>query len=738
MPRRAKAEFEITAIDRATRTLNNIERGLGSFGRAGQAAGALVATALGGQAVLNAVRLADEYTRLNNRVDFLVDGAEAADNAYTSLLGTVSDVGGELEVAISQFQGFDRVRDNLNLTDQQVLALTDNLFKLGAIGQTSTEAQARALFQLTQFFDEGVLRAEEYNSLVDQAPEIVALLRKELVPAGKSMRELVNQGQIFAGDVARVILDNTESIDERFQRIPTNLERSFNTLETSIGAALSTLDKASGFSSNLAQDFERLAKGIRFATGNLSELEQVEVQIEKAQARLAAQTELLEEQYRLAAGDGVDAFINSLLGVEPQVDRMEGVVARLKTEIDELLARQKELQGAGDNSNVGDGGSADEEALFQERLLRLQGFNSEAEKKQADRLAKELAAELSGQRRILEEREALELGYASARERALADLENKFRNASLARAQADREAAFQLELAQIAGFNTIKAQEEADRQETLFQAKLDARVVQFEEELAQALGFATREEFEVHQLELELEELRHQEKLARQEERFEEELAIALGYESRKHQELEEQERSHQLQLQIARANGNKLAEKAAKKLQDIELLYAKNKTLGTLAYAQALTEGLAGNSEKAFKVLQAAKLAEAIVNTATGVTRALSSYDFVGAALIAAMGAAQIQTIRAQSFQGGSGGGGGSFGGVSSAGPAQEYNNPIRDIPVFEDEDRNVVEVSLVLGGGDELTEVLASNMTARTRDGDEVTITRGSRQELELAGGI
>ena len=67
------------------------------------------------------------------------------------------------------------------------------------------------------------------------------------------------------------------------------------------------------------------------------------------------------------------------------------------------------------------------------------------------------------------------------------------------------------------------------------------------------------------------------------------------------------------------------------------------------------------GQSRKMFEVGKAASLAQAIINTATGATRALAEGGpFLGPALaasIVAAGMAQVKTIRAQTFNGGGGG---------------------------------------------------------------------------------
>ena len=738
MPKKPKAEFEITALDRASRTLNKVQGSVNGLGNAARATGVIVGAAFGGAATANALNLSDEYTRLANRVQFLTRETGNFDQVYQGLLQTVFQTGNELSTSLDIFQSLDRVRDELNLTDQQILQLNSNLLKLGVIGNTSTEAQSNGLRQLNQAFAGGVVRAEEFNSLLENTPEIAAAIAKGFGVTQGQLRLMVNEGRVFSGDVARVLLDQSADINDRFNEIPNNLDRAFSTLEATIGTAFSKLDQSTGVTSSLASVIDNLARSIRLATGSATELDQVQRQIIETQSDLEVATKGLEESLRIGADDGISGWIAGLFDAESATETYENRIKELQQTLEDLNQRQRELsEGLPTDTSEIPSGSNNEEQIFRERLARLQGFNSVVEQEQANRLQRELQAELAGQRRRLEEVEAQELGYASVRERKLAELEQSFQDNKLDREKRQREEAFALELAQLAGFADLKEQEEAIREADRLDAILARKDAEFEQLLVKELGFVDRKAFLIAERERQYREDTHQELLAQREEEFEEELAQALGFASRRDQELQEQERRHQLQLQIARANGNKLAEQAARRLYEVEILWAKNRVLGALSYAEALTEGFAGQSETAFNILKGVRLAEAIINTATGVTSALSQQNYAAAALIAAQGAAQIQTIRSQSFNGGGGTSSFSGGGYGSGG-STAIDNPIREIPVVEAEERNNISLELILTGGDEVSEAVASNLAIRTREGDEVTITRGSRQEIELAGGI
>jgi len=90
-------------------------------------------------------------------------------------------------------------------------------------------------------------------------------------------------------------------------------------------------------------------------------------------------------------------------------------------------------------------------------------------------------------------------------------------------------------------------------------------------------------------------------------------------------------------------------------KFQELEFneLSEEAKKDFTIKAGKEVLGALAKNNKKAFELNKALATAEAIVNTAQGVTKALSTANYIQAFLIGAMGAIQIATIQSQQYQG-------------------------------------------------------------------------------------
>jgi len=88
----------------------------------------------------------------------------------------------------------------------------------------------------------------------------------------------------------------------------------------------------------------------------------------------------------------------------------------------------------------------------------------------------------------------------------------------------------------------------------------------------------------------------------------------------------------------------------------NFSILTEQQKQEAVISTAKSALSLIAAQNEKAFRIMQAASIAEAIINTYTGATKALAQGGIFGpimAGVIIAQGLAQVATIRAQKFPG-------------------------------------------------------------------------------------
>jgi tape measure domain-containing protein len=163
---------------------------------------------------------ADEMTNIQARLARVNDGSRTqaqlmnaiyanAQNAHASLQGMADIVG----------RFGNNARDAFSSNDE-LLAFSNQLYKMFSIAGTDQNGAAAAMLQLSQGLGSGVLRGEELNSVFEQAPIIIETIAKYLdVPVGK-IRQMASEGKLTADVVKNAMLAATDETNAAFAAMP--------------------------------------------------------------------------------------------------------------------------------------------------------------------------------------------------------------------------------------------------------------------------------------------------------------------------------------------------------------------------------------------------------------------------------------------------------------------------------------------------------------------------------------
>ena len=102
----------------------------------------------------------------------------------------------------------------------EVVAFTEQINKQFALAGTSAQGAQAAMLQLTQAMASGVLRGEELNSVLEQAPTITQAIAKYMGVTIGELRELASEGQVTAHVVKAALFAAAEETNAAFEAVP--------------------------------------------------------------------------------------------------------------------------------------------------------------------------------------------------------------------------------------------------------------------------------------------------------------------------------------------------------------------------------------------------------------------------------------------------------------------------------------------------------------------------------------
>ncbi|EPV7647094.1 TPA: tape measure protein [Enterobacter hormaechei] len=210
---------------------------------------------------------ADNMSQLNARIERLTSSAATASQTMQSLMRISSATGGSLQDTAKLWETLSTALRDTGATNGQVIQLTETLQKIGRIGGSSTEEMANALRQFGQSISSGTIRAEEFNSILEQMPELARQIAAGMGVSIGELRQLMLDGKLTAEDALNAIQKQTGSVNAEFEKLPRTLSQANTALTNSFLTMVDNINQATGASNGMVLVIDSLAVAIGRLTG---------------------------------------------------------------------------------------------------------------------------------------------------------------------------------------------------------------------------------------------------------------------------------------------------------------------------------------------------------------------------------------------------------------------------------------------------------------------------------------
>lgn len=194
---------------------------------------------------------ADNMSQLNARIERLTGSAATASQTMQSLMRISSATGGSLQDTAKLWETLSTALRDTGATNGQIIQLTETLQKIGRIGGSSSEEMANALRQFGQSISSGTVRAEEFNSILEQMPELARQIAAGMGVSIGELRQLMLDGKLTAEDALNAIQKQTGSVNAEFEKLPRTLSQANTALTNSFLSMIDSVNQATGASNGL-------------------------------------------------------------------------------------------------------------------------------------------------------------------------------------------------------------------------------------------------------------------------------------------------------------------------------------------------------------------------------------------------------------------------------------------------------------------------------------------------------
>ncbi|HCC6543344.1 TPA: tape measure protein [Klebsiella pneumoniae] len=258
-------------LDQMDAKFEQSSRSAGRFEGALNKVGVAIAAAFTIDAAKKLIAIGDEMVTLQARIARLSPSIDAAKETLASLSAIAAQTGNSLSETERLWESLTTALKETGATNSQILGLTSTLQKIGTIGGSSTEEMANALRQFGQSISGGIVRAEEFNSILEQMPELARQIAAGLGVSIGDLRKRMLEGKLTAQDALNAIQRQSQSVNEEFDKMPVSIDRAKNSLDVAFKNAINDLNQAIGLTTTLAGLMQSVADNLNYYNNNVGD-----------------------------------------------------------------------------------------------------------------------------------------------------------------------------------------------------------------------------------------------------------------------------------------------------------------------------------------------------------------------------------------------------------------------------------------------------------------------------------
>jgi len=211
------------------------------------------------------IQTANEYQGLQNQLKVVTNSTEELVAANERLFAIAQQTRTPLAATVGLYSKASIAAKELGASQDQLFKLVEVTGKALAVQGGDATESAGALRQLSQAFSSGIVRAEEFNSILEGAFPLAQAAARGLDGVGGSvgkLRQLIVKGKVTSKEFFDAILKGGVQLDEQFKKTTPTIGQAFTVLGNSFTKFIGKLAEASGASEFLAKAFLSMSKSL--------------------------------------------------------------------------------------------------------------------------------------------------------------------------------------------------------------------------------------------------------------------------------------------------------------------------------------------------------------------------------------------------------------------------------------------------------------------------------------------
>lgn len=161
------------------------------------------------------------------------------------------------------FTSVARNAQELKKSTKDILLFTEDVSNAMLLGGGDASSQQAALVQLGQALGSGVLRGDELNSIMEQAPRLAKVIAEGMGTTIGQLRQMGQEGKLTAQDVFKAIRSQSDRLKMELGKMPWTVGQASNKMQNALEKFFKKFEDRTGIVEGMARRMAKLADYIK-------------------------------------------------------------------------------------------------------------------------------------------------------------------------------------------------------------------------------------------------------------------------------------------------------------------------------------------------------------------------------------------------------------------------------------------------------------------------------------------
>lgn len=213
------------------------------------------------QSLQRGLSISDEMTQTTARLNLMNDGLQTTKELQDMIFLSAERSRAKYQATADMVSQLGMNAKDAFSSNVELISFAEQLNKSLVIAGTSGQGMESVIYNLTQALSTGVLRGQDLNAVMSNAPNIIQNIADYLeVPIGQ-IREMAAQGQITADIVKKSMIAATDKINEQFESMPMTFAQIATSIQNNVLMAFRPVLEELNALAN-SEHFQNLVNGI--------------------------------------------------------------------------------------------------------------------------------------------------------------------------------------------------------------------------------------------------------------------------------------------------------------------------------------------------------------------------------------------------------------------------------------------------------------------------------------------